>query len=112
MKYIVAIILPEKVDEVITALNEVDVWRLSLSDCRSIGAMNQTAEVYRGMKYTVQYRLKTRMEIAVNDEFLQPTIDTICRVCSTGELSDGGIFVTDLLHCVNIGTGKLDREGI
>ncbi len=112
MKYITAVVRPEKVEEVISALRKVDVSRLTLSDCRGVGGMNQTSEVYRGVEYTVHYRLKTKIEIAVNEEFVQPTIDTIQKVCHTGDPTDGVIFVAELAQCVNIGTGKTGNEGI
>ncbi|MGI9297708.1 MAG: P-II family nitrogen regulator [Gammaproteobacteria bacterium] len=112
MKYIVAVIRPDKLEETINALAEADVTRLTVGDCRGVGGMEKTSEVYRGVRYTIHYRLKSRLEIAVNEAFVQPTIDTISRICSTGDPTDGVIFVLELHDFINIGSGKTGGEAI
>lgn len=112
MKYLIAIIRPEKLEEVISALAEVEVNHLTVSDCRGVGGMEQTSEVYRGAQYTVDYRVKIKLEIALNEEVVQPAIDTINRICKTGSSTDGIIFIAELLNCVNIGSGKTGSEAI
>ena len=112
MKYIVAIIRPEKLQEVIAALDKVELGRLTVGDCRGVGKMEKTAEVYRGVQYTVNYRLKSKIEIAVKDEHARTAVDTINEASKTGDPTDGVIFVMDLLECVNIGTGKTDAEAV
>lgn len=112
MKYIVAVIRPEKLEDTISALAEAGVVRLTVGDCRGIGGMEKTEKVYRGAQYTVHYRLKSRLEIAVNEEFVQPAIDAISRICKTGDPTDGVIFVTELQNFINIGTGKTGADAV
>lgn len=112
MKYLIAIIRPEKLEEVVAALNEAGISRMTVSDCRGIGSMDQTNEVYRGVQYTVQHRVKIKIEIALNEEFVQPAVETINRVCHTGDPTDGVILVSELLNSTNIGTGKTGSEAI
>src|ERR687893_244454 len=107
MKLIVAIIRPEKLEAVQAALNEGDVYLMTVSDVRGCGRQRGFTEVYRGTEF--QVRLLPKLEIAVNDAFVEAAIEAIVhagRTGDTGQVGDGKIFVLDLDDCVRIRTGE------
>lgn len=112
MKYITAIIRPEKLEEAVSALGNVEIRRLTVSDCRGIGGMDKLSEGGRGPRYAVHYRLKVKMEIAVKEEFAQPAVETIRKICHTGDPTDGVIFISELEEFVDIATGKTGADAI
>src|SRR5437764_6562722 len=115
MKYIVAIIRPEKLEEVQAALNERDVYLITVTDVRGCGRQRGYTEVYRGQEFTVQLLPKLKLEIAVNDVFVEATIEAIvhaARTPETGQIGDGKIFVLPLEDCIRIRTGERGREAI
>ena len=109
MKLIIAIIQPDRLDEVREELYKVGVNLMTVSEVLGHGRQKGVAEVYRGMKEMGNMLRKIRLEIAVNDEFIQPTIKAIAQGARTGEVGDGKIFVVDLKECVRIRTGE---EGV
>ncbi|OHB81851.1 MAG: transcriptional regulator [Planctomycetes bacterium RBG_16_64_10] len=115
MKLIIAIVQPAKLDDVKEALNEVEVVRLTVMDVQGFGRQKGQTEVYRGHEFTVNLRRKVQLQIAVNDEFVEPTIGAIIRGGRTGEkgeVGDGKIFVLPLEDCIRIRTGERGREAI
>ncbi|HAY80847.1 MAG TPA: transcriptional regulator [Planctomycetaceae bacterium] len=115
MKLIIAIIQPTKLEDVKTALTEVDVVRLTVMDCQGFGRQKGQAEVYRGHEFSVNLLRKVQLQIAVNDEFVEPTIEAILkggRTGDTGEIGDGKIFVLPMDDCVRIRTGERGPEAI
>jgi len=106
MKYIIAIIQPDRLDEVMAALEEEDINLITVSDVMGRGRQKGVAEVYRS--YVDRNRLlrKLKVEIAVNDEFLWPAVDAITRGARTGHIGDGKIFVFDLEECLRMRTGE------
>ena len=115
MKLIIAVIQPHKLEEVKIALSERGVFRLTVSDCQGFGRQKGHTEVYRGHEYTVNLLRKVMLQIAVNDEFLEPTIEAICQAGRSGEdgqIGDGKIFVTPLEDAVRIRTGERGGEAI
>jgi nitrogen regulatory protein P-II 2 len=109
MKMIVAIIRPDKLDAVITALDERDVHLMTVSDVRGCGRQRGYTETYRGAEYKTRLLPKLKLEIAVNEHFVAPTIDAIMkagRTEATGQIGDGKIFVLSLEDCVRIRTGE------
>ncbi len=115
MKLIVAIIQPNQLESVKTALAEVEVFRLTVMDVQGFGRQRGQTEVYRGHEVAVNLIRKVQLTIAVNDEFLEPTIEAIVkggRTGTEGNIGDGKIFVLPLEDCVRIRTGERGEEAI
>src|SRR6202049_1076703 len=115
MKMIVAIIRPEKLEEVQRALNERDVYLMTVSDVRGCGMQRGYTEVYRGSEFQVRLLPKLKLEIAVNEAFVEATIEAIvhtARTAETGQIGDGKIFVLPMDDCVRIRTGERGSEAI
>jgi len=104
MKLIIAIIQPYKLEEVKEELYKTEVNLITVSEVLGHGRQKGVAEVYRGAKETGNLLRKVRLEIAVNDGFVEPTIKAIIKGAKTGETGDGKIFVLDLKECIRIRT--------
>jgi len=104
MKLIIAIIQPYKLEVVKEELYKVEVNLITVSEVLGHGRQKGITEVYRGAKETGNLLKKVRLEIAVNEGFVEPTIKAIVRGAKTGETGDGKIFVLDLKECVRIRT--------
>ena len=115
MKLIVAIIRPEKLEDVQRALNAVDVYLMTVSDVRGCGRQRGLTEVYRGTEVTIRLIPKVKLEIAVNEAFVEATVEAIvhsARTGDTGNVGDGKIFVLPLEDAVRIRTGERGMEAI
>ena len=116
MKLIIAIIQPNKLEDVKKALSEVEVVRLTIMDVQGFGRQKGQAEVlYKRNEFTVNLLRKVQLMIAVNENFVEPTINAIVkggRTGATGEIGDGKIFVLPLEDCIRIRTGERGGEAI
>jgi len=112
MKLIIAIIQPDRLSEVKKELYKADVNLITVSEVLGHGRQMGVTEVYRGVKESGNLLRKVRLEIAVNDDFLQPTINALIKGARTGEVGDGKIFVLDLKECLRIRTGETGGEAI
>ena len=115
MKLIIAIIQPNKLEDVKAALTDVEVFRLTVMDCQGFGRQKGQTEVYRGHEFTVNLLRKVQLQIAVNEEFVQPTVDAIIKAGRTGdkgEIGDGKIFVLPMDDCIRIRTGERGPDAI
>ena len=115
MKMIIAVIQPNRLEAVKQALAEVEVFRLTVMDVQGFGRQKGHSELYRGHEVTVNLVRKVQLMIAVNDNFLQPTVDAIIkggRTGTVGEVGDGKIFVLPLEDCIRIRTGERGGEAI
>jgi len=112
MKYIVAIIQPDKVDEVKRVLEEANVQLMTVSNVLGRGRQKGITEVYRGAKEMQDMLKKVKIEIAVNEDFVEPAITALMKGARTGEIGDGKIFVLDLHEVVRIRTGERDGNAI
>ena len=108
MKLIIAIIQPYKLEEVKQELYKADVNLITVSEVMGHGNQKGVTEVYRGVKETGNLLRKIRLEIAVNEDFVAPTIKAIIRGAKTGQIGDGKIFVLDLQKCIRVRT---EEEG-
>ena len=109
MKLIIAIIQPARLEAVKAALTEVEVFRLTVMDVQGFGRQKGHTEVYRGHEFTVNLLRKVQLQIAVNEEFVEPTVNAIIkggRSGEKGEIGDGKIFILPLEDCVRIRTGE------
>ncbi|QDV34484.1 Nitrogen regulatory protein P-II [Tautonia plasticadhaerens] len=115
MKLIIAIIQPTKLETVKLALSKVEVYRLTVMDVQGFGRQKGFTEVYRGHEFTVNLLRKIELQIAVNDEFIEPAITAIidaARSGPEGEIGDGKIFVLPLDDCIRIRTGERGPDAI
>ena len=112
MKYIIAIIQADRVDEVLERLTENEIHLVTVSNVMGRGRQKGIAEVYRSHTEAGSLLRKVKLEVAVNEEFVQPTIDAIIEGARTGNIGDGKIFVLDLKQCVRIRTGETQNVAI
>jgi nitrogen regulatory protein P-II 1 len=112
MKFIKAIIQPDRLEDVKKELYAVDVNLITVSEVLGHGRQMGVTEVYRGVKESGNLLRKVQVEIAVNENFVEPTIKAIIKGARTGEIGDGKIFVIDLPECVRIRTGEKGGQAI
>jgi nitrogen regulatory protein P-II 1 len=112
MKYIIAVIQSDRLDEVLKRLEEKEIHLVTVSDVIGRGRQKGIAEVYRGHKEKGSLLRKVKLEIAVNEAFVEPTITAIIEGAKTGQIGDGKIFVLDLPECIRIRTGERGSEAI
>lgn len=108
----IGIVRPEKANDVLEALYRADVRGVSMSRVQGHGGELDRVETYRGTTVKMGLAEKVRFEIAVSDEFVQPTITALCDGGRTGEVGDGKIFVVPLERAVRIRTGDTDMEAV
>ena len=112
MKYIVAIIQPDKLDDVLERLTEKEIHLVTVTQVMGRGRQKGVSEVYRSTKEIGSLLKKVKLEIAVNEEFVKPTIDAITAGAHTGKIGDGKIFIIDLKEVVRIRTWETGRIAI
>jgi nitrogen regulatory protein P-II 1 len=112
MKLITAYIQPEKLNDVKQELYAAEIYKMSVTNALGCGQQRGYTESYRGVEMEVNLLKKVRLEIAVNEKFVQPTIDAIIAGARTGEIGDGKIFLLDLLDCIRIRTGETGSDAI
>jgi nitrogen regulatory protein P-II 2 len=115
VKLVVAIIRPEKLEEVQKALNDVDVYLMTVTDVRGCGRQRGYTEVYRGQEIKIRLLPKLKLEIAITDAFVEATVEAIvhaARSGGTGQIGDGKIFVLPLEDAVRIRTGERGNTAI
>jgi nitrogen regulatory protein P-II 1 len=112
MKLVVAIIRPEKLNDVLEALYRAEVRGLTISRVRGHGGETEAVETYRGTTVKVELHDKVRLEIGVSDPFVQPTVRAILSAGATGEVGDGKIFVMPVEKVYRIRTGEEDRSAV
>jgi len=112
MKLVIGIIRPERANDVLEALFRANVRGVSLSRVQGHGGELDRVETYRGTRVKMELADKIRFEIAVSEEFVQPTIDALCEGGRTGEVGDGKIFVLALDQVVRIRTGDTDHAAV
>ncbi|MDX1565321.1 MAG: P-II family nitrogen regulator [Phycisphaeraceae bacterium] len=112
MKYIVAVIQPDRLNEVLDALEKQDIHLATVTQAMGRGRQKGVSEVYRGHKEVGSLLRKVKVEIAVNDDFVKPAIEAIARAARTGNIGDGKVFVLNLDEVVRIRTGESGNEAI
>ena len=106
MKLVIAILQSHKLDAVMKALDEREIYLKTVSTVLGCGRQKGISEVYRGVREAGNLIKKVRLEIAVNDSYLQPTVEAIIKGAQTGKIGDGKIFVLELAECIRIRTGE------
>lgn len=112
MKLVIAIVRPDKANDVLEALYRAEVRGFSMSRVQGHGGELERVETYRGTRVQMGLSEKVRFEIAVSEAFVQPAIDALCEGAQTGEVGDGKIFVIGLERAVRIRTGETDHGAV
>ena len=112
MKLIIAIIQPHRLDDVLQQLDEKEVYLKTVTNVLGCGRQKGVTEVYRGVKEAGTLLKKVRLEIAVNDAYVKPTVDAIVKGARTGNIGDGKIFVLPLEECIRIRSGETGKVAI
>lgn len=112
MKIVIAMIQPHKLPDVKKALFDADVHKMTVTNVLGCGQQRGYNETYRGVVYEVNLLKKIRLEIAVNDNFVESTVNAIIKGAKTGKIGDGKIFVLDLPRCIRIRTEEEGNEAI
>jgi len=112
MKKIEAIIKPFKLDDVKTALNDIQIEGITVSEVKGFGRQKGHTELYRGAEYAVDFLPKLKLEIITVDDLAAKVVETIVSTARTGKIGDGKIFVSTVEECVRIRTGEKGDEAI
>ena len=112
MKYIVAIVQPDRMQEVLDLLEQKEIHLLTVSNVMGRGRQRGVSEIYRGHKEAGALLRKLKIEIAVNDDYVDIVIDAITRGAKTGRVGDGKIFVMPLEEAIRIRTGETGNVAI
>jgi nitrogen regulatory protein P-II 2 len=112
MKLIIAFIQPEKLTDVKEALYQAEVHKMTVTNVLGCGQQKGFTETYRGVVSEVNLLKKVRLDIAVNDNFVNQTVDAIVKGARTGKIGDGKILVLPLERCIRIRTGETGAEAI
>jgi nitrogen regulatory protein P-II 1 len=106
MKLIIAYIQPHALNDVKQELYKAEVFKISVTNAMGCGQQKGYTEQYRGVETEVNLLIKVRIEIAVNDTFVRPTVDAIVKGARSGEIGDGKIFILPIEECIRIRTGE------
>lgn len=112
MKMITTLIQPSKLEEVKKALFDADVHKMTVTSALGCGQQKGYTETFRGVKSEINLLDKIRIDIAVNEDFVEPTIEAIIQAARTGKIGDGKIFISELSECIRIRTGERGNEAI
>ena len=112
MKKIEAVIKPFKLDEVKEALQEIGVQGLSVIEVKGFGRQKGHTELYRGAEYVVDFLPKVKIEVALDDDQVEPAIAAIIEAAKTDKIGDGKIFVSSIEQAIRIRTGESGSEAL
>lgn len=112
MKYIIAIIQPDRLDDVLQKLEEKEIHLVTVSSVMGRGRQKGIPAIYRSHKEAGSLLKKTKLEIGVNDEYVNATIEAIMQGAQTGEIGDGKIFIMDMKECIRIRTRETGNLAI
>ena len=112
MKLVIAMVQPHKLPDVKRALYDAQIHKMTVSNALGCGQQKGYTETYRGVIHEVNLLKKLKLEIAVNDDYVEPTIEAIIKGARTGNIGDGKILVLELPECIRIRTGERGSEAI
>ncbi|BDG05532.1 P-II family nitrogen regulator [Anaeromyxobacter oryzae] len=112
MKFVIAIVKPNRVEDVREALSAVGVRGMTVTEAKGYGRQKGHTEIYRGAEYRIDFTPKAKIEVAVDDAELTPVLEAIRRSASTGKIGDGKIFVLELLETMRIRTGETGSSAL
>ena len=112
MKLITAMVKPQKLEDVKRALFEADIHKMTVSAAKGCGQQKGYTETFRGAITEINLLSKIRIDIAVNEEFVEKTVDAIIKGAKTGNIGDGKIIILDVQECIRIRTGETGNNAI
>ena len=112
MKMITTLIQPNKLEEVKRVLFDADVHKMTVTSALGCGQQKGYTETFRGVVSEINLIDKIRIDIAVNENFVEPTVEAIVNAARTDTIGDGKIFITELVECIRIRTGERGNEAI
>jgi len=112
MKLITAIIKPVQLDYGRAALSEIGVSGMTVTEVKGFGRQRGHTELYRGAEYVVDFVPKTRVEVAVRSELVDPVVEAVLKAAKTGKVGDGKIFITEIDRVIRIRTGETDNAAL
>lgn len=112
MKFVIAIIKPQKLDDVREAMTHIGIEGMTVSEVKGFGRQKGHTEIYRGAEYNVDFVPKVKLEIALRDELLDLVVESISKSSKTGRIGDGKVFVLDLHDVVRIRTGDMGADAL
>lgn len=112
MKLIMAVIKPFKLDAVRTALTELGIEGMTVSEVKGFGRQKGQTEIYRGAEYNVEFVPKVRLEIVTDDARAERVVEAVREAAHTGKIGDGKIFVYDIEQSVRIRTGETGDDAL
>lgn len=112
MKLITAVVKPFKLDDVRTALSEVGVQGMTVTEVKGFGRQKGHTELYRGAEYVVDFLPKVKLELAVDNETVEQAVEAITKAAQTGKIGDGKIFITPLEEIIRIRTGETGTDAV
>ncbi|MBX2808782.1 MAG: P-II family nitrogen regulator [Cellvibrionaceae bacterium] len=112
MKLITAVIKPFKLDDVRTALSEVGVQGMTVTEVKGFGRQKGHTELYRGAEYVVDFLPKVKLELVVDDSMMEQSVEAISKAAHTGKIGDGKIFVMSVDDIIRIRTGETGADAV
>ena len=112
MKLITAVVKPFKLDDVRTALSEIGVQGMTVTEVKGFGRQKGHTELYRGAEYVVDFLPKVKLEMAVSDDVVEQAVEAISKAAQTGKIGDGKIFIQPLEEVVRIRTGETGVDAV
>lgn len=112
MKLITAVIKPFKLDDVRTALSEVGVQGMTVTEVKGFGRQKGHTELYRGAEYVVDFLPKVKIELALDDAMVDQAVEAISKAAYTGKIGDGKIFISQLDEIIRIRTGETGPNAV
>jgi nitrogen regulatory protein P-II 2 len=112
MKLVTAIIKPFKLEEVRSALTDLGLQGMTVTEVKGYGRQKGHTEIYRGAEYTVSFLPKVKIEVVVPASSVEKAVEAIIRAARTGQIGDGKIFVSPVDHAVRVRTGETDESAI
>ena len=112
MKLVTAVIKPFKLEEVRSALTDLGLQGMTVTEVKGYGRQKGHTEIYRGAEYAVSFLPKVKIEVVIEDGLVEPTVDAIRKSAGTGKIGDGKIFVTPVEQAVRIRTGESGADAL
>jgi nitrogen regulatory protein P-II 2 len=112
MKLITAVVKPFKLDDVRTALSDVGVQGMTVTEVKGFGRQKGHTELYRGAEYVVDFLPKVKIELAVDDSMVEQAVEAITKAAQTGKIGDGKIFIAPLDEIIRIRTGETGSDAV
>ena len=112
MKLITAVIKPFRLDDVRSALSDVGVQGMTVTEVKGFGRQKGHTELYRGAEYVVDFLPKVKLELVVTDDLLSGAVDAIAKAAQTGKIGDGKIFIQTIDEVIRIRTGETGSDAV